>query len=239
MTAMAHSEVQELLGAYALDALDDAEVDIVDVHLRTCPRCRAEVEEFRETAAQLAFGGVSAPPGVWEKIQEALEEAPPKLELARVIPLRASRWQTVGARLTAAAAVVISMIALGVSVIGGSDPASDLDDEIAAAFRDPSAQHVQLVAGDGAAAEVIILPAEGRAYLAKDSLPKLAAGDTYQLWGQQGATKVSLGVLGNDPDRLRLPIGGVYEALAITAEKKPGVVASDNPAVVAGLVSTS
>ena len=237
MSALDHAGVQELLGAFALDALDPTEADAVEVHLRECPRCRAEVEEYRETAAMLAFGGVTAPPGVWEKIQASLEEAPPKLELARVVPLRpSSRWQTFGAKLAAAAAVVISLVALGVSVARSGDggSGSSLDDEIAAVILDPEAQHVALD-GQGSA-EVYVL--DGKAYLVKHSLPALPDGQTYQLWGQQGETKVSLAVLGNDPERVKLPLGGSYEALAITAEESPGVVASNNPADVAGLVRT-
>lgn len=240
MTMLGHPEVQELLGAYALDALEAGEVDAVDLHLRECARCRAEVEEYREAAALLAFGGVDAPEGVWERIQASLEEAPPKLELARVVPLPASRWQSYGAKLAAAAAVVISLVALGVTVVrgGGGDDPSGLDAEIAASALDPGALQVHLVSGDGkGSADVILL--DGKAYLAKHTLPKLADGETYQLWGQRGDTKVSLGVLGNEPGRMELPVGAEYDALAITAERKPGVVSSSNPAVVAGLVPTA
>ncbi|HVF33273.1 MAG TPA: anti-sigma factor [Acidimicrobiales bacterium] len=232
MTALDHADAQELLGAFALDALDPAEADAVDVHLRDCPRCRAEVEEYRETAAMLAFGGVAAPPGVWERIQASLEEAPPKLELARVVPIRSSRWQTVGAKLAAAAAVVISLVALGVSARGGSDAGSSLAAEIGEVVQHPDATPV-LLEGDGSV-EVYLL--DGKAYLVKHSLPELPEGQTYQLWGQQGETKVSLAVLGGSPEQSKLPLGGSYQALAITAEQSPGVVSSSNPAVVAGLV---
>jgi hypothetical protein len=237
---LGHPEVQELLGAFALDALEPDEADAVDLHLRDCPRCRAEVADYRETAALLAFGGVEAPAGVWEKIQASLEEAPPRLELARVVPLRPSRWQSMGARVAAAAAVVISVVALGVSVFGGGgddgDRGRSLTDEIAVAASDPNALPVHLAAASGAggAADIVILG--GRAYLVRHSLPKLPADETYQLWGKKGDTTVSLGVLGPAPEQTILPAGASYDALAITAEKAPGVVTSQNPAVVAGLV---
>lgn len=235
MSTFGHPEVQELLGAFALDALDPGEADAVDLHLRDCPRCRAEVEEYRETAAMLAFGGVAAPPGVWEKIQAALEEAPPKLELARVVPMRPSRWQSYGAKLAAAAAVVISLVALGVSVTRGGDrPSTALASEIGEIVQHPDATPVLLASEGNGSAEVYLL--DGHAYLVKHSLPELGEGETYQLWGQQGETKVSLAVLGSSPEQVKLPLGGDYEALAITAEKSPGVVTSTNPAVVAGLV---
>jgi anti-sigma factor RsiW len=216
MTALGHPEVEDLLGAFALDALDPDEADAVDLHLRDCPRCRAEVADFREAAALLAFGGVEAPPGVWEKIQASLEEAPPQLELARVVPMRpASRWQTMGAKVAAAAAVVISVAALAISLTGvgpGSGSGSDrgevasVADVVRNAAANPDGLSVHLAAarsGSTGAADIVIL--DGRAYLIRHSLP-------------------------------RLPAGASYDALAITAEKSPGVVASQNSAVVAGLV---
>jgi len=87
MSGVTHSEIQELLGAFALDAVDGDERDLVEAHLAGCPRCRAEVEGHRETAALLAQGGERAPEGVWDRIAEALDEAPPALDLSRIAPL--------------------------------------------------------------------------------------------------------------------------------------------------------
>ena len=81
-----HHDIQELLGAFALDAVDDDERDVIQAHLASCPRCRAEVEGHRETAALLAHSGERAPEGVWDRIAEALDEAPPVLDLARIAP---------------------------------------------------------------------------------------------------------------------------------------------------------
>ena len=86
MSGFTHSDIQELLGAFALDAVDDDERDVIDAHLVGCPRCRAEVEGHRETAALLAHSGARAPEGVWDRIANALDEAPPALELDRIAP---------------------------------------------------------------------------------------------------------------------------------------------------------
>lgn len=235
-----HARVEELLGAFALDALDPEEATLVEDHLRECPRCRAEVVEHREAAAMLAFGGIEAPPGIWEKIQESLEEAPPKLELARVVPIDGSRWRSMGARLTAAAAIVISVVALGVAVLRSDLPVRDgsIDAEIAAAAVDPDAVLVNLVSTTGAGSAKIVL-LDGRAYLADHSLPPLGADETYQVWGQKGETFISLGILGDRPQRGQLAAGADFEAMAITAEKKPGVIQTTQPAVVAGWVPAS
>jgi anti-sigma factor RsiW len=81
---MTHDEIAELLGAYALDAVDDDERAAVEAHLEVCPRCRAEVEEHTEVAGLLAQGGGPAPEGVWGRIADSLEEPPPELRLAPV-----------------------------------------------------------------------------------------------------------------------------------------------------------
>lgn len=78
---LSHQEIEELLGAFALDALDDDEWEAVDLHLRECPRCRAEVAEHREVAAMLAHTGSPAPEGIWGRILGELEPAPPAMRL--------------------------------------------------------------------------------------------------------------------------------------------------------------
>lgn len=81
-----HQDIQELLGAFALDAVDADERDVIEGHLAGCPRCRTEVEGHRETAALLAHSGERAPEGVWDRISSVLDEAPPALDLARIAP---------------------------------------------------------------------------------------------------------------------------------------------------------
>jgi anti-sigma factor RsiW len=80
-----HTELQELLGAYALDAVDPDEAAAIERHLPTCPRCRNELAEHREVAALLGYAGGSAPSGVWDRIVASLEEPPPALLLTRMI----------------------------------------------------------------------------------------------------------------------------------------------------------
>lgn len=80
-----HAELQELLGAYALDAVEPEEAAAIERHLPTCPRCRNEVTDHREVAALLGYAGASAPSGVWDRIVTSLEEPPPALTLTRAV----------------------------------------------------------------------------------------------------------------------------------------------------------
>ena len=53
MTHDQHTDVEGLLGAYALDAVDPEETERIEAHLADCPRCRAEVDRHREVAAAI------------------------------------------------------------------------------------------------------------------------------------------------------------------------------------------
>ncbi|MDA8148714.1 MAG: anti-sigma factor [Actinomycetota bacterium] len=73
---LTHEEIQELLGVYALDALDPDEADIVRVHLLSCPRCAAEVAAHHEVSGMLANSGGGAPEALWEGIAGRLASGP-------------------------------------------------------------------------------------------------------------------------------------------------------------------
>lgn len=247
---MTHDEIAELLGAYALDAVDPDERDLVEEHLLSCARCRAEVAEHREVASLLAHSGADAPEGLWDRIAGSLEEAPPRLDLAPVRPIQAApsavarRWRPsrAGVALTAAAAAVIAL--LGFQVRDQDHRIDELQaalvDPMTPAFQaaldDPDSQRFELVSGDG---ETIVLGAvteDGIGYLRAKTLPDLGDNRTYQLWGAVGDQLVSLGVLGDRPTVFSFEARG-YSAFAITEEVAPGVVTSRQPPVVAGSVT--
>ena len=67
--------IHELTAAYALDALDEAEVREYEDHLARCPRCRDELASLGEAAAALAYAAdaPAPPPALRTRI---LEQAP-------------------------------------------------------------------------------------------------------------------------------------------------------------------
>lgn len=76
-----HEELQELLGVYALDALERDEADLVERHLEVCARCRAEVASHREVSGLLGYAGQEAPAGLWDRIVASTSETPPALQM--------------------------------------------------------------------------------------------------------------------------------------------------------------
>jgi anti-sigma factor RsiW len=67
-TSLSHTEIEELLGAYALDAVDRGTAAIIEAHLEECVRCAVEVAQHHEVAGLLANSGGSPPAELWDGI---------------------------------------------------------------------------------------------------------------------------------------------------------------------------
>jgi predicted anti-sigma-YlaC factor YlaD len=57
-----NDDIHALVGAYAVDAVDDDERARFEAHLSTCGQCRAEVDSLRGTAAHVAALADTPPP---------------------------------------------------------------------------------------------------------------------------------------------------------------------------------
>ena len=236
-------EMDELLGAYALDAVDDDERRAVEDYLLANPRARAEVQQHREVATMLAWSGMDAPDGLWERIAGSLDQrdAAPASELGAVISLadRRSRGavRTVAFwALASAAAAIIAVVAIKVS---GSDTQSSsagaLENSVAAAMADPASKEAQLVASSAGLPKVrAVVDPQGHGYLLGGSLAELDGSRTYQLWGQVDGQLISLGLLGARPGIEAFTVSGNVTLLAITDEQQGGVVQPSAPPLVAG-----
>jgi anti-sigma factor RsiW len=225
-----HEELAELLGAYALDAVDDTdgEREAVRLHLLECARCRAEVEEHREVAALLAHAGEPAPPAAWDRIAAAVEGDAPPAPAPVLLPAPATtrradrRWWARPAPLLAAAAVVV-IAALGALALDANRRLDDLEGDrgVAAAMTDAMADPDSTVVdleGDVSVRAVVV---DGTGYLAAEDLPPAPDGRTYQLWGGDDGGMVSLGVLGSEPADVVAFEAGDARVLALTVEDGP------------------
>jgi anti-sigma-K factor RskA len=234
------NEMDELLGAYALDAVSDDERRAVEEYLLANPRARAEVQSHREVATMLAWSGMDAPDGLWDRIASRLEgsEIEPAARLDNVLPMRSRRrsWvRTAGAwAIATAAAAAIAVIAVRVS---DDPPSPQSADPVAEVFKNPGSVLANLTSTTDPTLTVhAAIDPDGHGWLQAGSLPALPASRTYQLWGQvEGRDAlISLGVLGAAPGDAAFTVEGRVTLLAITEEVTGGVVSSSNPAVVAG-----
>jgi hypothetical protein len=242
--------IGDLLGAYALDALDPEETEQVRTHLAGCPRCTQEVEDHRQTIGLLAAGGAGeAPAQVWDAIAATIEGSSPAGHGRRpaMSPMLVNwrhpgrqRWRQ-PSRLAAAAAAAAAAGFIGVQTahvdhldhrvnqLSAAARQSGGFQGVAAALVDPSARHLILTSATSGAkpvGELVILPS-GSAYLISSNMAALPATSTYQLWAVIAGRAISVGVLGTHPGAAAFSVdpGVSTTAYLVTVEPAGGVVA--------------
>jgi Anti-sigma-K factor rskA len=90
-TELTDHELDELLGAYALNSVDDGERVAVDRYLARSPRARAEVADHLLVASALGSSPADAPVPLWDRIADRLDDrAPAPSSALRATPRSAS-----------------------------------------------------------------------------------------------------------------------------------------------------
>jgi anti-sigma-K factor RskA len=243
---MNHDEAQELLGAYAVDAVPPDEAQAVSAHVSGCPACQEELRDFRQVAAELGPSGPAAPPEIWDRIALQLGDASPPLRPAQ--PGDRGRGGRVASALSAAAVVAALAIAgLGWEVSHLNGRIGQLQAEVSksgiaqaagAAALKPHSRSLELSSPSGSLTAHVVIAAGGQGYLVASNLPVLRPSKTYQLWGLSGqsAAPVSLGLLGQVPAPAAFRVDARVKELAISAEPLGGSVAPTAPVLVHGAV---
>jgi anti-sigma-K factor RskA len=223
------AEVRELLGAYALGALDDDEREQVERLVLDDQEARAELHALQLGAAWLARSDLRPAPRVWDAIQRQMEmEAPaPAAPPAPPVSLDERRQRRRGRRIVAfaAAAVLAAGVVVAVASLVDSGPeGTSVEAAAHAAIRDPDAEHFDLRAPDGRLAARLAVYEDGRGYLADSSLPSLDDRHAYQLWAITNEGPVSAAVLGRSPHATELQgdARAPVEKYAITVERAGG-----------------
>jgi anti-sigma factor RsiW len=260
---LTHQEARSLLAVFALDAIDSDEHALVELHLSTCPACRAELDGHREVAAALGNSVEPLPEELWPNISSnvALRSngPPPTPGFLRAVPssdeigefpkaassLFRGRGRTV-TLVSVAAAAAAAAVLLGINLVGADNQVAHLQGAIGeaahtavvAALETPGRKIVDLDTADRhQLAQLVILPS-GQGYLAGSSLPPLPSKETYQLWGVIDGQTISLGLLGTNPrvaafSLARTPLPST---LGITVESADGSVLPSESMLATGKV---
>ncbi len=236
-----HREVKELLGVYALNALDSDERRQVESHLLRCEDCTQELTQHLETLAVLTEDEHDLPPALWDQIASSLEEpSPPRLAVPKAMRWSPSR---LGMALAAAASIVFAVMGVRLiqqeqrlDTLTAAIEQQSIGDVAQNALADPDATLLSLQSPDRSTfARVVILP-DGSGYLTSDNLSGLPADKTYQLWALRGEEKISLGLLGNDPAVSAFRSVSGAAGFAITIEQAGGVELTKANPIVFGFV---
>lgn len=244
---MAHDELQSLLGAYALHAVEPEEAQALERHVENCPRCTAELAQYLAAAPFLGGAGGEPPEGIWESVVETINQ-PATNEIRRAV-LRTTKpssgrrrsWLTAGVVGVAAA---LAALALWAAVLEGrvhqlenESSSGALRRAAASALVAPGHRSILMSAPSGEGVADVVVTSGGSAYLVSSSLPELPTGRTYQLWALNGQVPVSLGVLGREAATTAFRVEPGMSLLMITAEPSGGVAQPDSAVLARGVLT--
>jgi|SRR5579859_378975 len=181
-----------LAGAYALDALGDADRENFERHLGTCEACRAEAASLRDAAGRLAEATAAAPPPrlrglVLAEAARTRQQPPP----ARVAERVRRSWHGVGwpaaPRMAVAIAGVGILVALALGTLLINDQhklhlADAQRGQIAAILNAPDADIMTVRARTRGSATVVMSHAAHALVLTTARLPALPPTEVYQVW---------------------------------------------------------
>jgi anti-sigma-K factor RskA len=186
--------VHSIAGPYALDALDDAERDRFERHLRGCASCQDEVRGFTAVAAALAEAVTGVPPaGLRDQVLAAcgirqLSSEVPLRRAGRGVrktrPAPRSQWLPRLA-LTAGVAGLAASAGLGgvtVAAQHGQSAAQAQAQAIAAVLSAPDARLMSAPISSGGSATVVASVRQGKMVFVGSGLRPLPGSRVYQLW---------------------------------------------------------
>jgi anti-sigma-K factor RskA len=250
-TVARHAATRDLLGAFALGAVDAEEAAAVRAHLATCAECQAEMAELWLAVDSLpnTIEPMEPPPALRDRIAASVSEAaspapaPPTLStasgpepvpavapapaLSEPVRRPASFWSR--ATPWAAAAAILLLLSAGLLIWN-----LRLREQLAAT---PVAETIALAPTDaapGAGGEVTYLPRDNLFILDVRDLPPLQPDQVYEVWliGEEGP--VPAGVFDQPTDQHAIVADrDRYETLAITAEPGPLGTAAPTGEIVA------
>lgn len=257
-----HDQYSDLLGAYALDAVEPDEQSQIELHLRTCPWCSAEVAEHREVASLLSQSGTDAPDGVWDRIVAELSPPAPPLRmsfspLGEVDPVAGHTVPTVAATLqpgtvtplrrrpaitrTVMAVVGVAaclLLVLGLTVVDQQRRIQRMEETAAPPSSAGAALVVELSGEDGDSGAKAVVEPTGQGVLVSHDLPDVEADELYQLWGSIDGVILSLGTFDSGTEVVNFQLDperlDLVDGFMVTLEKSPGSPTSEHPPVIIG-----
>ncbi|MEX5633583.1 anti-sigma factor [Parafrankia sp. FMc2] len=201
---MTSPEAHTLIGAYALDAVDDTDRAEIEAHLAACPECAAELAELRAVAGVLGGAVPRTPPAplraaVLREIA-ATRQLPPTLSGQR----RRGQRRPLAVAIAASAAAVIALVALGVVTGVTIDQRRQLTEvraeaaDLSAVTSELAARTAQPMTGGG---NLAVVAAADRVFVDIRDLPPLPAGRVYQLWAADAKGVQSAGIVAGNAGR--------------------------------------
>ena len=231
------ADLHHLAAAYALDALDEGERAEFEAHYPTCEICRQEVEQFRETAGQLADASATTPPASLERsvmaaIARTRQDAPVTTTASSTVSVRHERRRRFQrSALLASAAALLVLVVGAVLIIGQRGGTSPVEEVLGA----PDAVVTTLALtpdGESGSFQVVWSPERDRVAVIANDLPDPGADRVYELWAIVDDTPVPAGLFAPDEGSVRRAVDiDDVDAMAwgVTVEPASGSTAPTTP----------
>jgi len=231
---LSHGEIQDLLGAYALGAVDDDERAIIDAHLQTCESCRIELDDHSRLAETLLrhASRVSPLASIEANGSAKTNGADPRAPGPR-------RWAV-------SVAIAAVLVVLAAFFVRGEIRSDDLEARMG---RIEVLERAQLATADPAAVvttlrspanepvlTVVSRAVGGTSYAMNSAVPRLAVGRTYQLWRVTNGVVTAVAALGRRPDATVFSLPPGVSGFLLTVEKDPSPGRPTLPAVATGFI---
>jgi anti-sigma-K factor RskA len=237
-----NADVHTLTGAYALDALDDAERDEFERHLAECPDCSREVAELRLTAHRLG-AAVSEQPSdllrrrVLAEISRVRQDPPAGPRSSRSGQRFRGRYRWAVGVTSIAAAIALALAGtFGVAAVRAQHELGDARQALSAAaaryapvgqvLSQPDAQTVTATGPTGGNATVMMSRKLNKGIFLAFNMPPTPAHKTYQAWAIGAAGDRSLGLLvstgGNSTAPVVMNTLGGTTKIGVTVEPAGG-----------------
>jgi anti-sigma-K factor RskA len=224
-------EAEELLGAYALNALPESEASSMRAHLVSCADHAARVAELRAVTLELPAlaDPIAAPPGLRARVLGAIEQesrqgsttprsisdAPARRSEARV-QWRPSNIRNVSTAWGAIAAALVITVGglLAWNLVLQNRSGASVE---RLASRATTVATLKQTSG-GAGGTVVYFGDDKKALVVSGALTSLDSTKTYQIWAVGGAQPASIGMMNAGP-------GGTISAVVPFDASRTGTLA--------------
>ena len=236
---MTGHDAHALAGAYALDALTEAERRAFEDHLEECGPCAEEARGLADAAAELGVtAGLPAPPQLRGRVMDSIgrvSQLPAHLVGAR--PRRRT-----GARLpvVTAAACVATAAFLAATLVSGGLLLHARDDlqraeaarqQVASVLAAPDARAASAPVSTGGTGTVIVSRTQGRAVVIVSGLTGLPSARAYELWQLGPKPPVPAGLISASGRQVLVVLRPDAQRIGMTVEAAGGARAPTTPPV--------
>ncbi len=222
-------DFEEVLGAYALEALSNDEYEVADAHLAECPKCTHKLQQIQAVVELFPFSIPTIDPPASLNAQIIAHIQAKEAERQFVSPydatsvLRQTVWQRWNPSFLIASTLLL-LVLLGGMFVWDLTLSQQVTQHSSTHVASPVIYEIHGTSSSEVTGQVIYYPQEDLAILVLHGLPQLTGTHVYQSWLLQSKSTQSIGLLNVQNGSGTLDFQGNllgYNEAAISLENGP------------------